>query len=533
MSVVACSLPLIYLLVLETGGSKLAYTNTMYILIVFAGFTLGTRWGLITALVGGILLGPLMPLSTTGPTGPEQQVFFNWFFRLGTYSIVGLFCGLTSDSLRKNLLTITALYSHNQDTGIPNINSLSDLVNKTPSYSVKRSVVTVLVNNYDNINDLLGIEIYCKLLNKIYYNLKSQLPNGTIIVQADSNKIWISKNYEDLYSDVTVCLNLLKEPLNIEEIPLYVEFSLGIASIDNYKKCASPDAFKHCDIAARHAQKNNLPFAIFDERYLSKRGDFELLGVFPKALEENQTKLVYQPKIDLRTNEPIGLEALIRWDHPTRGLIMPDAFIPLVEETQLIHSLTDWVLVQAIKKIKDFKREDIDVNVSINISVKNLFDSRFFDRAYELVKRENVSPRQIEFEITESVLMNNPEESKVLLQRLCDHEFVISLDDFGRGYSSLAYLSEFPIQIIKIDKYFMSQIAYDQSVKYIVKATIDLAHKLGYSVVAEGIEGENVANIAKELHCDYAQGYYFAKPLHDTDVINWYKSNMQKLRNNS
>jgi EAL domain-containing protein (putative c-di-GMP-specific phosphodiesterase class I) len=187
--------------------------------------------------------------------------------------------------------------------------------------------------------------------------------------------------------------------------------------------------------------------------------------------------------------KPYGLEALIRWHHPEKGLIMPDSFIPLVEETKLIHLLTDWVLTNTLYKIKAFRALGIEVPISINVSAKNLYDPFFFERVMKNINSSGVDKKLIKFEITESVLMINPEESKNVL--------------------------------------FMQKILINSQVRQIVKSAIQLSKDLGYKVVAEGVETAEVLDVLKEFNCDYAQGYYFAKPIASEEIEDWYRKALQ------
>ena len=230
--------------------------------------------------------------------------------------------------------------------------------------------------------------------------------------------------------------------------------------------------------------------------------------------------------MDLKTLKPVGLEALIRWNHPERGLIMPDMFIPLVEETKLIHPLTDWVMRRVLEKILEFSAIGIDVPISVNVSAKNLFDPDFYMRTMRLIETSQIKKHLLEIELTESVLMTNPTESRKILEHFVNNGIKIAIDDFGKGYSSLAYLSQFPIDTIKIDKFFMKQIGTNLTSQHIVKATIQLSKQLGYKVLAEGVEDKEIVEAITNYECDYAQGYYFAKPMPNAEIIEWYRDNL-------
>lgn len=511
---------LVYLLVYVTGGIKYSYSHLMYVAIILAATRLGPVMGVVIGIYGGILLGPLMPLDID--TGTSQQ-FINWFLRLIVFALVGGICGYTSSSLKKSIKTISNLFSHHPETLLPNKNYLREI--EIEFTAEEYTCMTVIINNYELIVDLLGIDTYHRILKKIYMYLKRDLPSNSIIIQSDNNKLWIAKEYNEVYSDIYKVLNILKQPLNIDDITFYSEFSLGVNVVSG-NDVLNLDTYKKTDIAARQAQKQNVEFVIFHKINLQRFSGFELLGVFIEALSENQTTLDYQPKIDVESNKLIGLEALIRWQHPTRGLIMPNDFI-LIAETQLIHQLTTWVLKKVIKKIKDFLSENIDIHISINVSVKNLLNKEFFNQVIKIVEMEKIDPSLIEFEITESELMVNPDEAISMLQKFQKYGFQISLDDFGKGYFSLAYLSKLPVNIIKIDKGFVNKVKKEISERLIVKSTIELAHKLKCKTLAEGIEDEETFKIIKRLNCDYAQGFFFARPIRDGEIIPWVKSKLQ------
>lgn len=514
-------LPAIYFFVYYTGGIKYVFSHTMYIPIILAGIFFGPKFGFLIGLCAGIILGPLMPLEISTN---EPQLFINWSYRLVIFISIGIISGYTSSRLRKNATKIKDLMSMNQETHIPNTNYLSrcdELLAYKP-----QTVMTLLIVNHTSIINVLGTDIYYQVLFEIYQDLMQTLPKKSMVIQSGSNKFWIIKPYEDLEKDSKLVISLVHRTREVDQIPLYIESAIGTSVVTDYNRCQKLSCYRASDASARLAETLNLPYVIYDDNLVKSRHEYELLASFAKALKENQTFLVYQPKINLTTMLPVGLEALIRWEHPQKGLIMPDAFIPLIEQTKLIHLLTDWVLHQALLKILEFQEKGLTVEISINISAKNLSDPTFFDRMIGMIEQMNVPKRLIEFEITESVLMVNPEESKALLNKFSSAGIKIAIDDFGKGYSSLAYLSQFPIHVIKIDKFFMKQIVDNVSAQQIVKATIDLAKKLGYLVLAEGIEDELVMKIMQDYKCDLAQGYYFAKPMSGDAIMDWYQKHL-------
>ncbi|MFA7076123.1 MAG: EAL domain-containing protein [Candidatus Izemoplasmatales bacterium] len=512
------SLPLVYFIVYFTGGIKYVYSHSMYIPIILAGLYYGPIIGGSVALLAGILLGPLMPIDTITS---EMQHPLNWIYRLLIFVLLGTIIGYVSDKLRKNAQKIENLMSVNQETSVPNINNLK-LIFETMGNNTKYSIFTVLISNNHNIIDVLGIDVYYELIHNIYIDLKNNLSKHSKIIQAENNKLWILIPFTDLNLDLGVLINALSNSKQIRNIPLYIDYSIGgsVYFVDTKQK--NPSIFKDSDISARSAHNNNLLYVLDSQERFKRRNEFDLLATFTESLNNGNIFLEYQPIMDLNTMKTYAFEALIRWNHPERGLVSPVEFIPLVEETKLIHILTDWVLTNALAKTKEMSDLGYKVPISINLSVKNLYDPYFFERTINIIDKSNVPFDLIILELTESTLMLNPNKSKQILQRFFDLGITISLDDFGSGYSSLAYLTQFPLNIIKIDRYFMNNILTDKSMISILQSIIELSKSLGHKVVVEGTETKDVVDLVKSLNSDYAQGYYFSKPLSSNATTEWF-----------
>jgi len=512
------SLPLVYFIVYFTGGIKYVYSHSMYIPIILAGLYYGPIIGGSVALLAGILLGPLMPIDTITS---EMQHPLNWIYRLLIFVLLGTIIGYVSDKLRKNAQKIENLMSVNQETSVPNINNLK-LIFETMGNNTKYSIFTVLISNNHNIIDVLGIDVYYELIHNIYIDLKNNLSKHSKIIQAENNKLWVLIPFTDLNLDLGVLINALSNSKQIRNIPLYIDYSIGgsVYFVDTKQK--NPSIFKDSDISARSAHNNNLLYVLDSQERFKRRNEFDLLATFTESLNNGNIFLEYQPIMDLNTMKTYAFEALIRWNHPERGLVSPVEFIPLVEETKLIHILTDWVLTNALAKTKEMSDLGYKVPISINLSVKNLYDPYFFERTISIIDKSNVPFDLIILELTESTLMLNPNKSKQILQRFFDLGITISLDDFGSGYSSLAYLTQFPLNIIKIDRYFMNNILTDKSMISILQSIIELSISLGHKVVVEVTETKDVVDLVKSLNSDYAQGYYFSKPLSSNATTEWF-----------
>jgi EAL domain-containing protein (putative c-di-GMP-specific phosphodiesterase class I) len=344
------------------------------------------------------------------------------------------------------------------------------------------------------------------------------MPYNTKIFQSDMYKFWLFLETEQDDACLVKLSQTLNDTFNINNIPLYVEFTIGI--VDNQGPSAY-EHFKYSDTAGYYAQQLKKPFCFYEVSKQYTNTNFELLGDFNAALETGQLILHYQPILNPVNKEVVGLEALLRWYHPTRGSISPTEFIELVEETQMINPLTEWVVKQSLDMLTRLKEEGIDTKISINISAKNL-RLDFLEYISTLLNAHPLS-QNIEFEITESALMDDPDACQILLDKLRFHGIQLAIDDFGTGYSSLTYLSRFPIQVVKIDQYFIKLLLSDVGIYHIVKSTIDLGHKLGMKVLAEGVEEQAIEELLIDIDCDLVQGYYYAKPMKDEDIIGWYK----------
>ncbi len=514
---IVLSIPAIYLFVFYTGGIKFVYSHTMYIPIVLAGIVIGSPFGMLVALVGGIILGPLMPIDVTSQ---EPQELVNWIYRLLMFLGVGALTDYFSGSFKKTLELNKQLYSINLETHVPNINFLLNMDDTDQRFNV----ATVIISDRNNIEEVFGYEIFKKVVSTTYLNLMMKIGGNCQVIQPDTNKMWVIMEEEDSNTAADRIMKALSEPVVIDEMNIFVEYYLGVGNNYTLQECKSLIPFRISDQFARYAEKNNLPFVIYDEKLLKKKYEIELLVDFKSALTENDTYLVYHPVWNLETKTIYGFEALIRWKHPDKGLVMPNDFIPIVEKTQLIHYLLEWVIGTGLRKMIEFKKKKIITRVAFNISGKNFNDKNLYERVMSMVEKSGVNPALVGVEVTETVLMSNPEGSKQTIRNLREKGIHIAIDDFGKGYSSLTYLSQFDIDYIKIDRYFIANID-DPSICEIVKATINLAHQLEYKVVAEGVENKETMDKLIEYKCDYAQGFYFCKPIHQDEVIDYYIKN--------
>ncbi len=505
---IALMLPLVYWIVYATGGIKYVYSHSMYIPILLAGIFFGLKGGILTAMVAGIILGPLMPLETLTN---ESQPVFNWVFRLLVFMGTGALSGYGIDRLKKSNRKARRMVLYNAETNIPNTNAIRALCNNLPKGP--KTIATVLISNHQDIIDALGTDAYNKILHTLYMEIKNAPSTVHAVVQSDTHKLWVVKSHQHLEEDARILLSLINHKCFIEETPIYLDVSLGVNLIKDADACDTLETYRISDSLARDAQKQNLPYVIKDEYLDRRKSDYDLVSRFGESFFNEELSLAFQTQVNMNTGKPFAVEALLRWDHPKIGSVSPSRFIPLIEETKLIHHLTNWVLENAFKAINALMANDCDIDIAINISAKNLYDPEFYERTVSLMDSQKVNPEKVVLEITESALMVDPDKCKIILDKFASKGLRIAIDDFGAGYSSLAYLSRFPIHTIKIDKYFISQLNKEDSMVRIVKSTIDLARDLGYEVIAEGVETKENVRVLKELDGLYAQGFYYSEPV--------------------
>jgi EAL domain-containing protein (putative c-di-GMP-specific phosphodiesterase class I) len=288
---------------------------------------------------------------------------------------------------------------------------------------------------------------------------------------------------------------------------------------------------QRADMAMYHA-KNNRQGYTFYESNLDQHSliQLNLETDLYDAIHKDQLELYFQPKIDLRTNRTIGVEALVRWNHPKRGFLPPDEFIPMAEQTGLIQPLTRWILEAALRQCAQWHEEGLLINVAVNLSARSLEDTQILEMVSSALTKSGVAPHWLALELTESAVMANPDRAMEMLTKLHYRGVRISVDDFGTGYSSLAYLKKLPVSDIKIDKSFVMDMHKDGSDEVIVHSTIDLAHNMGLSVIAEGVENKTVCDRLLALGCDIAQGYYMCKPLPAKELNRWLRQSQWGAR---
>jgi EAL domain-containing protein (putative c-di-GMP-specific phosphodiesterase class I) len=313
----------------------------------------------------------------------------------------------------------------------------------------------------------------------------------------------------------------LLAPVEVDGLRLEVGASVGVALAPGHAQDAAT-LLRRADLAMYAAKRSGQGVALFSDDLDHDNADRVALTIeLRDALEHAQLVLHYQPKVDVDTRSAIGVEALVRWQHPRRGLLGPDHFIPHAEQAGLIEPLTRWVLLTARKQQAAWRALGLDLTLAVNLSMRNFQDPHLVETVRDVLAEGQHVHGDLVLELTESTLMADPERARRMLAELRALGVKIAVDDFGTGYSSLAYLKRLPLDELKIDRCFVRDLGADERDRALVKATIDLAHTLGLTVVAEGVEDAASLQTLRRLGCDLVQGYYMSRPLPADELGHW------------
>lgn len=424
--------------------------------------------------------------------------------------------------------TIHRLAYYDPLTGFPNRVLLQErLGEEIRSGRKEQKMVALLLLDLDRfkeINDTLGHHCGDLLLQEVGSRLRSALWTRDLVARLGGDEFAVLMPLAEANDAARVAEKVLKTlelPFVIDALPVVVEGSIGIAICPDHGETAEA-LIRRAEVAMYGAKRGGSGWALYDPKYdRHSPRRLALMGALRQAIEGDQLLLHYQPKVDLKTRRVVGVEALVRWQHPEYGFIPPDQFIGPAEQTGLIRPLTLWVFGAAQRQCAHCRRTGREMDMAMNISARNLHDLRLPDQIAELLQACDVPPGRFEMEITESAIMADPSRALEALTRLRGMGIRFSIDDFGTGYSSLAYLQKLPIDAIKIDKSFTMNMATSKDDAVIVKSTIDLAHDLGLQVVAEGVENQETLDRLTSLGCDAAQGYHISRPLPPAEMLRW------------
>jgi diguanylate cyclase (GGDEF)-like protein len=425
-----------------------------------------------------------------------------------------------SRRLRRQAAENYRLARHDPLTGLPNrTRFMEELGRAAVGAGGSREAVAVLLidlERFSAINNTLGAVSGDQVLREVARRLDG-ISRGSFAARVGGDEYALLCRGADTAGRARALaaevLASLEPPVLLEQVALDVEASIGLAILGEHAD--DPGVLlQRADLALAHARSHGSRVEIYSpalER--SDAGRLKLLGQVRGALAERQFVLHYQPKVDLRDRRITGVEALVRWQHPELGMLMPDRFIGLVEQTALIGPLTLEVIAQALAQTVAWRRRGIALQMSVNLSARNLLDPELPDRIAELLLSHDVPAEQLVVEVTESAAMADPDRGVRVLEALRRIGVGVAIDDFGTGNASIEYLAKLPASELKIDRSFVTDIVCDERHRAIVRSTIDLARNLGLTVVAEGIETEAARDCLAAEGCALGQGFYFSRPL--------------------
>ncbi|OUR95927.1 hypothetical protein A9Q81_13465 [Gammaproteobacteria bacterium 42_54_T18] len=428
-------------------------------------------------------------------------------------------------------LQMRFLAQHDMLTGLANrslfIESVRQAIARSQRDNTYFAIMFIDVDNFKSVNDTLGHEAGDELLTTIADLIKSALRDNDVVGRLGGDEFSVLiEGVEKQGSLIKIAQQLveaIREPITIQGKLIHTSISLGIAT---YPTCSSDVSalIKCADLAmykAKQSGRNGYCFYSDDlqmlaDEYVTLKTDLH------KALKCKEFELYYQPQINVSDGTIAGVEALIRWNHPVRGMVSPDEFIPVAETVGLINDIGDWVIEEACQQLQrwlsEYKDLHLDLVVAINVSAYQLRQLSFKKNVFNTVKKYGLPFRQVELELTESAVIEDVERCATKLKDLSGKGIQVAIDDFGTGFSSFRHLQLLPLKTLKIDKIFIDEICTVQKSREIVKSMIMMAHALDMDVVAEGVETESQASLLKILGCDKLQGYYFSRPLKLQDM---------------
>ncbi|MBL8474262.1 MAG: EAL domain-containing protein [Rhodocyclaceae bacterium] len=409
-------------------------------------------------------------------------------------------------------------------TNLPNRSRLEDLISAALAEGTRFAVATIVLQRFVEVNYTLGQSYGDSVLRQIGPRLASCLMETDVVAHFAGRNFALLLPGRDENAVRAIgrrLLHAMESPFQVGGISVEIEAVMGVAFFPEHGDSADL-LIRRADVALYIAQQHQREFEIYSpehDPYSPRR--LALMAELRHALKDNQFQLYCQPKTNLKTGRVVAVETLLRWHHPVYGMVPPSEFIPLAETSGLMRALTRWVLDATLQQCDEWEHEGIRVPAAVNLSTRNLADPELMGHVRRAMRAWNAKPDWIEFEITESLMMSDSRASLAALDQLRADGHKLMIDDYGQGYASLSYLRNMPVDAVKIDQEFVRGLPDDDNDAAIVRSTVDVAHQLGYKVIAEGVELETVWDKLITLGCDEAQGYFIARPMPVGHFAKW------------
>lgn len=500
-----------------TGGTGYAFPYVLFVPILIAAGVFGLPGAVLSAVAAGILLGPYMPLDVARGIDQSMQ---NWLTRLAFFVGLGTLAGGMFQRLR-------FLARRDRRTGLPNQTALEQRLEVAlmRAQFARQPVSVFLIRALDleDALDAVGADAGDELVLTFALRLREELPMERVFRYSASTLALIVESRDD--TELRHCArrvqDIAEETLTVRDVPVRIEICVGIASSGEAQSSDRPhELIRRARIALGAAWERGQDYCFYSMRYERRTAEtIRLIARLREGLDAGEFELHYQPKIALSgaADRVAGAEGLIRWRDPGRGLIPPARFIPKVEQTRLIVPLTRFIARTA----GDFVRAHPGLRLSINLAPRSLYDEELIADLVVALEQGQLEPERIEFEITETALMTEPEDAVRTLQRLRRLGVGVSIDDFGTGYASFEYLRRLPVTGVKIDQVFVRDIEHDSKTRNLVRCMIDVGHSLGLEVTAEGAETAGTIETLRGLDCDLVQGFFYTGALPAAELQDW------------
>jgi diguanylate cyclase (GGDEF)-like protein len=511
--------------------------------------------GLAFFVVNNTLAGVVTALALQAPIW--HQLTNDVRFQLATSGVLLSFAPVAASAVEETLwlvplllLPIAAIHKsaklaaereqealHDSLTGLPNRTLLRLRMTRAVEDAQRNGrsfgVMLVDLDHFKEINDTLGHHVGDDLIVEVSRRLSENLRAGDTVARLGGDEFAILAldiaDPDDARAVAIRLLGALEDPFTADTVRLDVQASLGVAVHPDHGDDVDT-LLQRADIALYDAKSDRGTVRVYEPTADDHTPEkLALAAELRRGLQEDELLLEFQPQVAALSGRTVGLEALVRWQHPTRGLLLPDDFLPVVENTGLIAPLTLSVLDKALEALAAWRAAGHEVSVAVNLSVRHLTDLDLPRQVEALIRGRGIPPSALVLEVTETVIMSDPSRAVAVLNLLRDLGIGVAIDDFGTGYSSLAYLRRLQIDELKIDRSFVRDLPHDEGDAVIVRSTIEMGHNLGLRVVAEGVEDDATLQMLRSWRCDVVQGYGISRPLPADDVLPWLEGRVREL----